>query len=98
MLIGRRSRIGRGLGGMLGGLSMGLFGRLGLSGVGWMVSSSTWLRMGHRRMRLPISYDSQDVVCSPWEYVVPTCRHVLGKVLGATWMGPSLLFTNSFFS
>lgn len=98
MLIAMRSRIGCGFGGMSGGLLRGLFGRLGLSGVGWMVSSSTWLRMGHRRMRLPISYDSQDDVCSLWEYVVPTYRHVLGKVLGATWSGPSLLFTNSFFS
>jgi hypothetical protein len=72
-----RSRIGCDPGGMLGGLLIGLFGRPGLSGVGWVVSSSTWLRMGHRRMRLSISDGSQDVVCSPWEYVVPTCRHVL---------------------
>jgi hypothetical protein len=98
MLIEMRSRIGCGLGGMSGGLLRGLFGRLGLSGVGWKVSSSTWLRMGHGRMRLSISDGSQDVVCLPWEYVVPTCRRVLGKVLGATWSGPSLLFTNSFFS
>ena len=34
MLIGMRSRIGCGRGGMLGGLSMGSFGRLALSGAG----------------------------------------------------------------
>jgi hypothetical protein len=32
-----RSRIGCDPGGMLGGLLIGLFGRLGLSGVGWVV-------------------------------------------------------------
>jgi hypothetical protein len=54
-LIGMKSRIGCGLGGMLGGLLMGSSGRLSLSGLDWMVASSTWLRMAQRRMRLLIS-------------------------------------------